>query len=328
MGRSITVVVPSSSANLGPGFDVFSVALQHPRLKIRAELNEDGRFDALGRGPYASEVDFDPRLHAGVRAARNFVELHRPGYGVSFSIDVGIPARKGLGLSGAEAAGAVFTLNELLESGISREELVPLAAEAEPGQHLDNVAASLLGGFIICLRDSVTKGVVVKRLQPPNDLAFVVIVPDVLKPSTEAARLAVPEKVERAQHVEATSRVAFASLALASGDVNLLLRAVALDPFVEPARAEAGIYGSGVTAKMLTEEKRLLLERFHVAETISGAGPSRLLWYRPSENKEPRGRRPIDKAIEAVVTNLLSVGHKVLNIFETGPSDAGCMPVG
>lgn len=320
----VRVRVPASSANLGPGYDVFSVALKTPYLLVEAEKAEAGVVEVVNVGEYAGEVTDDPEKHAGARAARKLLSERAPGLGVSLRVDVSIPPRKGLGLSGAEAAGAVYAVNQLYNLGLDSVEMVYYAASAEPGGHLDNVAASLLGGFTIALNDSFLGRTVVKAVKPPEDLEFVVVVPDILKTSTEDARRAVPESLSRHHHVEAVGRAALATLSLCVSDPGLLIESVVYDPYVEVARADAGVYGRGLDGRLLMEEKRRILQLYHVAETVSGAGPSRLLWYRPSENRGPEGERPIDRAVETVVDNLSSMGYRVHRIYYTSPSIHGC----
>ena len=326
--RRAVIRVPASSANLGPGFDVFSVALEQPSLTVEAVLRDDGVFEVVNDGPYGGEVSSLPDEHAGARAARLMLRELGLGYGLSLKVDVRIPPRKGLGLSGAEAAGAVYALNELLGLGMDRERMVMYAARAEPGEHMDNVAASLMGGFSIAMRDSLAGGVVVRRVEPPGDLGLVVIIPDIPKASTARAREALPDSLARDVHVESAARCAVAAAALALGDLDLLLRAVSYDPYAEKARADAGVYGEMLTASKLLEEKKHLLTKFHVAETISGAGPSRLLWFKLSENRQRHGERPIDKAIDTVVSGIEESGYKVLEVLETRPSSVGCARVG
>jgi hypothetical protein len=116
------------------------------------------------------------------------------------------------------------------------------------------------------------------------------------------------------------------SAAFVSCYVNAIIETLPWDPTFEPARAEAGCYGKGVNAQFLREEKKMLLKEFHVAETISGAGPSRALWYSISENRRLRRKRHeslIDSAIERVSTRLRLLGHDVQQVFVTKPSIEG-----
>ncbi|MEM3031506.1 MAG: homoserine kinase [Nitrososphaerota archaeon] len=321
---SVRVRVPASSANLGPGYDVFSVALDNPHLTVEAEKITLSEVKVTNTGEYASEVINDPEKHAGARAAKKLLSEKKPNQGIHLKIDVAIPPRKGLGLSGAEAAGAVYAVNHLLHLGLSPEELVHYAATAEPGGHLDNVAASLLGGFTISIHDSLLDRTVVKCIKPPEGLGLVVVVPDISKTSTEDARRAVPEVLGRNKHVEIVGRASLAAVGISTSDIELVLSSVLYDPYVELARADAGVYGHGVDGRALVGEKLELFRRYHVVETISGAGPSRLLWFKISENRGKEGERPVDRAVELVSDNLLSAGHRVWRIFHTGPSASGC----
>jgi len=319
-----TVVVPASSANLGPGFDVFSVALKEPTLTIYAELRDDENIRIVNQGSYASEVSTNPEQHSGAQAIKNLLEDKGIRKGFDFVVWVDIPPRKGLGISGAEAVGFIYAANHILSLNLSEIEIIKYAASAEPGMHLDNVAASALGGFVITLRDSLLNKLTARKIHPPEDLGFAVIIPDIKKTSTATARTALPVNVDVKKHIEAAARCSLIAYSLAKDDIDLLLEVVSYDPYAEPVRADTGIYGEGINRETLMQEKKILLERFHVAETISGAGPSRLLWFRKSENQKTGSERPIDEAVKLVVRNLEKHGHKAVSIIETEPSNVGC----
>ncbi|MEM0336389.1 MAG: hypothetical protein QXN23_02530 [Candidatus Caldarchaeum sp.] len=318
---------PASSANLGPGYDVFSLALEKPRLRLSivAENSDDVEVELKAIGRYCSEIPVNLAENAAAKAAEAVLRYRKICKKLSLTIDASIPPRKGLGASGAEAAAAVYGLNTLLELGLTREEMVELASTAEPGQHADNVAASLLGGFIIAHRDEF--GFSVLSLKPPENLGAVLIIPDVKKESTAAAREAVPQNVSTSVHVKIAAETALAAAAIARGDVDLFLRAVLVDPLVEPARADAGVYGRGYDARKLLREKLELYKGFGVAMVISGAGPSRLLLFNRVKNTGKVGGRPVDKAVEKVVQGLDEEGIKVLEILETFPDTKGCVKI-
>jgi len=320
----VRIVSPASSANLGPGFDVFSVALEEPCLVIEAEKKEErGVIEIINQGPYAGEVSSEPDKHSGARALSILMREKKIDAGFSFKIEVNIPPRKGLGISGAEAVGFIYAADKLLGLNLSDEEIIHYASGAEPGGHLDNVSASTLGGFVAILRDSLLGKLTFRKFTPPDDLGFVVIVPSIGKASTKEAREALPRAVDVNRYVEAAARCSLLSYALATGDVDLLLEVVSYDPYAETFRADAGVYGAGIDGKSLAEEKKTLLRQFHVAETISGAGPSRLLWFKKSENRQ-REKAPITQAVNYVVDNLEKQGHRITKIIETSPRRRGC----
>jgi len=316
---------PASSANIGPGYDIFSLALANPSLKLEVSVGEGSGIQVRNTGKYGAQLSTDSQKHAGALAASNLLKHLGLEKRVELVFEANIPPRKGLGASGAEAAAAVYGLNTLLGLKLTKAELVRFAASAEPGGHADNVAASLLGGFVILLQNDDLLDTF--RVKPHEDLGMIVVVPDVEKESTAAARKALPEVVEVKTHVGLASRTAVAAAALALSDLDLFLKAVHIDPFVEVARANAGVYGPWLTGEKLLEEKRRLYKLYHIAEVISGAGPSRLLLFKKSENKRDFGRRPVDEALQEVMESIEAGGGRVLEVFETEADAYGCTPM-
>jgi homoserine kinase len=210
--------------------------------------------------------------------------------------------------------------------GLTREEIAQLAAKAEPQSHMDNVTASALGGFNIITRMPLNEHVKITTIKPPRDLGVVVLVPDINKPSTQAGRILLPKIVPTQKYIQAIGYASGVSAAFATGDVSRILETIPWDPIVEPSRADAGFYGRGIDSTFLKEEKELLARKFHVAETISGAGPSRALWYSISEERKARRKNKtglIKPATELVTNRLKSLGHQIRDVFDTSPSWSG-----
>jgi homoserine kinase len=321
----VTAKVPASIANLGPGFDVHSIALQKPSIEVTLAKDTSGSVTIHASGQFRQEVTTNPEFHAGARALRSLHKLFGVAASYVLQIRVDIPPRKGLGLSGAEAVGAVLCANQIFKLGLDMPSVARIAATAEPSHHMDNVAASALGGFNIISGTSVEEQQIT-TYRPPIDLGVALVVPNIEKASTEATRQSLPERVSREQYVSCMGYISKISAAFVSCDVNAIIETLPWDPTFEPARAEAGCYGKGVNAQFLREEKKMLLKEFHVAETISGAGPSRALWYSISENRRLRRKRHdslIDSAVERVSTRLRLLGHDVQQVFVTKPSIEG-----
>ena len=324
--KSVMARAPASIANLGPGFDTHSIALKSPEIQIEFTLAPSGSRILQVEGAYAKEVTTDPQFHASAKALNAVFEQFRRPEGYILRIQVNIPPRKGLGLSGAEAVGAVLCADSAFGLGLSRETVARLAAKAEPQSHMDNVAASSLGGFNVITRTPLTEHVKITTISPPSDLGVVVLVPDINKPSTEAARELLPQTVSTQKYIQAIGYASRISAAFATGNVGAILETIPWDPLVEPVRADAGFYGTGIDSGFLKEEKELLIERFHVAETISGAGPSRALWYSIPEERKALGKNKIGlvkPAIDLVTDRLESHGHRVRKVFVTRPSPKG-----
>ena len=141
-GRIIArVSAPASVANFGVGFDVHSMALEQPRIRLQLERAPRNVRKIRVHGPYANDTTTDPNLNSSGQALDNFYEEFGRSHGYLLKIQVNTPPRAGLGLSGSEAVGAVLCAAVGLDLEMSREEVARFAARVEPMNHMDNVAA-------------------------------------------------------------------------------------------------------------------------------------------------------------------------------------------
>ena len=245
MQRRRLVRVPASSANLGPGFDAFAAALS---LHVELEVVETGRF--------AVETRLDIARDRRNLCVRGFARLHPPD-DFTFRIRSQVPLSGGLGSSAAAYVAGLTAAAHVLELD---EDLLAHATELEG--HPDNAAAALLGGFVI------VAGGEVARLQPPDGLEALVVVPRAAV-RTAVARRALPAKVPLADAVANVAHGAVLTLGLATGDLSLIGRGLH-DRLHQPYRAH------------LFPESMRLLERATdlgaIGATISGAGPTVLVW--------------------------------------------------
>ena len=251
--RRRLVKVPASSANLGPGYDVFGAALQ---MHLELEVEESGSFsvEADGLG-----VPLD-RSNLCVRA----FESLRPADGISFRIRSEIPLAAGLGSSAAAIVAGLLAADHLYELAHDTEDVLVKAAEIEG--HPDNVAAALYGGFVLCANEG--GAVTATRLDPPQGVEGVVVIPNEQVP-TEEARRALPEKVALE---DAVSNVAAASelvLGIQRSDLTLIGRGLS-DRLHQPYRAH--LYPRSM--EIVEEAPRMGA----IGATISGAGPAVLVW--------------------------------------------------
>ncbi|MCZ7385704.1 MAG: homoserine kinase, partial [Candidatus Methanoperedens sp.] len=184
MGKDyLRVRVPATSANLGAGFDVFGIALGNPADIIEIEKSDKTIITVTGRD--SRFVPVDPKKNtAGIVAS--LLEKQ-----VKIRIQRGIPLSSGLGSSAAPAAGVAFALNEMFSLGLSREELVRIAAQGEKAAsgaaHADNVAPAIYGGFVIVHKDRIIS------LYPEN-IGIVAVHPEIIV-STRTARAILPRKL-------------------------------------------------------------------------------------------------------------------------------------
>ncbi|MDP8950201.1 MAG: homoserine kinase [Actinomycetota bacterium] len=223
----ISVRVPATSANLGPGYDAVGLALS---LSMRIGLD---------RAPYplvevrGTGTDLIPRgpEHPAYRAASFVAELVGES-DAHFRLvqENAIPPIRGLGGSAAALVGGAVAANDLFGGQIAAPDLLNIVCELDG--HPDNAAPALLGGLVI--GTLTPEGVSAVRLEP-KDLKVVVAVPD-FAVSTTAARRALPEKVP---HRDAAFNVGRSGLllgALATGDYELL-RVAMQDRLHQPYRS-------------------------------------------------------------------------------------------
>lgn len=215
--REVTVRVPATSANLGPGFDSLGLALS---LYARVTLRE-----APGPEPGAAEAMMLAAARATFRAAG-----HSPP-DLTASWDGGIPVARGLGASAALRAGAAVAANALMGNPLDDGALLDIAAGLEG--HGDNAAPALFGGLQVVVREGRRFRTLGAPIAP--GLRVVLFIPDVEMP-TDESRKALPERLSRDDAVHNIGRAALLVAALGTGSWDAL-RAATEDRLHQPARA-------------------------------------------------------------------------------------------
>ncbi len=264
--NSVAVKAPSTIANLGPGFDVFglAVSLSYDNIKV-AKLEEGIQLEVKGK--YANMVPSEVERNCAGLAAKAFLKEFNITNGVKIELDKGVKPGLGFGSSGASAAGVVVALNELFNLNISRERLVPVAAQGEMASagsaHPDNVSAALFGGFVI-----VQYGLELKiiKLMPPENLRIALAIPllPTLERKTEKARAILPKEVTLRLLTQNLSNASSMVAGFLLGDVDLIGRGM-VDRIIEPVRAQL-IPG-------YHRIRELALNSGAAGVAISGAGP-------------------------------------------------------
>ena len=281
-GTSVTVRVPATSANLGPGFDAFGLALDL-RDEVTARVVPDG-FSVHVRGQGAGTVPTDAR-HL---VARTLVEeLAAAGFtlpGLELVCDNVIPHGRGLGSSAsAIVAGLAAARGLLLAAGAAtgseeetRQRLLTESTRREG--HPDNAAPAVFGGFTIAWTrgDDPTRPEAVRsvRLSVHPDVRAVVCVPDE-QLATSRARALLPATVP---HADA---------ALTAGRAGLLVHALTSDPSLLLDATEDRLHqAQRAPAMPRTAQLLALLRDRGLAAVVSGAGPSALVLTAPDRVAE------------------------------------------
>jgi homoserine kinase len=261
-GRSVTVKVPATTANLGPGLDTLGLALAlYDELEVAVSDTPGVRVTVVGVG--AGEVPTD-ETNLVVRAiARTFAEFDQPLPGLELVEKNSIPHGRGLGSSGAAIVSGIMAAKGLLEGivEIDSDALLSLATELEG--HPDNVAPALFGGLSIAWTSA--DGPKHKKLMVHRGVSPLVCVPESTM-STAFARSLQPASVPHEDAIFNVSRSALLVAALIQSPELLL--AATEDKLHQRYRA---------SAMRETDELIQLLRSKGLAAVVSGAGPSVLV---------------------------------------------------
>jgi homoserine kinase len=268
----VTVRVPASSANLGPGFDALGLALSlHDELT--AEVIDAGlEIRVTGEGQGSVPLDDSHLVVQSMYAAFDLMGGRPAGLRLA-CVNV-IPHGRGLGSSAAAIVGGIVLARALVDDGetlLDDAAAYQLAADLEG--HPDNVAAAMFGGLTIAWIDGAAAEV--ERLE--TDVAVTVFVPPAAV-STERARGLLPETVP---HQDA---------ALNAGRAALLIAALTGSPHRLISATEDRIHQS-YRAEAMPESYKLLrqLRVEGVPTIISGAGPTVLAFARGVADSAPQG---------------------------------------
>ena len=252
----VAVSVPGSSANLGPGFDCLAVALP---LRLRVSVvRRAGPLAVSLAGAGAADLPAD----ASNLVVRTILQ-GGDGNGLAIAIANELPLSAGCGSSAAAIVAGIAARCALAGMPPDLDAICSEAIAIEG--HPDNVAAAVYGGFTIA-----SEGPIVRRIDPPAGLAFVLAIPTE-RLSTAAARAALSSSASRADAVHNVQRVALLVSTLHTGRLDDLVPALS-DRLHQDARSHL----VPTFARLSTCAGRIGA----LGVTLSGAGPSVLIWCR------------------------------------------------
>lgn len=255
--KKVSITVPASTANLGPGFDCLGLALGL-RNTVELYATKQGlEIDVEGEGAERVATDTTNLTYRAAEAV--FARVGRRPEGLRWHAVNGIPVGSGLGSSSAAIVGGLAAANALVDGRLTREDLLRLATEIEG--HPDNVGAAIFGGLTLT---SATEGELLVKALPVPPMKVAIALPD-HRLSTAQARAALPKDVPLKDAVFNIGRALFTVQALTSGDFELLRWAMN-DRLHQPYRKRL-IPGFDA---VMTEARRAGA----VAVALSGAGPS------------------------------------------------------
>lgn len=295
VGKKVSVTVPASSANLGPGFDTLGLALSlYDRVEV--EVIASGlEVEVFGEGQGELPLDGSHLVVKAIRSGLKAADVQAPGLRVVCHNN--IPQSRGLGSSAAAAVAGVVAANGLADNALSEEQVVQLSSAFEG--HPDNAAASVLGSAVVSWTEIPVDGHTdpqYKAVAIPvhESIRATALVPD-FHASTEAVRRVLPSDVT---HVDArfnVSRVAVMTVALQQHPE--LLWEGTRDRLHQPYRADV----LPITAEWVNR-----LRNRGFAAYLSGAGPTVMVL-----STEPVDAKILDQAREE--------GLRVMELEVAGP---------
>jgi len=207
--QHVTVRVPASTSNLGPGFDCLGVS-----LRIYNDVT------------VTRSIKFRPHTVVGDAADLFFHHTRRAPFSFSVSITGNVPPSRGLGSSVTLRLGVLQALNALTGNRVEPLSIFQLCTQLEG--HPDNAAPAVFGGF------TVVRGRTVQRFDVSGLLSFVLLIPD-FEIKTSRARRILPPRIARAAAVENCANACAITAAFASGNYRNLRGAFA-DHLHQPYR--------------------------------------------------------------------------------------------
>ncbi|MDO5715426.1 MAG: homoserine kinase [Tissierellia bacterium] len=243
----ISVRVPATTANLGPGYDAMGLSFN---------LYNDFTFSKRkSKNNYQNNMIYQA-------FSKVFEEDRTPVPEIDIHVEGEIPIARGLGSSASCIIGGLMGANYFLDKRYSKDQLLAWASELEG--HPDNVAPALLGGLVISAEEE--QRIYYYQTEVSSQLSYYVIVPD-FELKTSLARSVVPKEIPLADAVYNISRSNLVSRALERGDMDLL-RGVASDRLHEPYRKPL-ISGFEIFENIASKHRGVCF--------ISGAGPTILI---------------------------------------------------
>lgn len=264
--EQITAFAPATVANVGPGYDVLGFAIHGPGDLVTARMSDTAGVTITSISGDGGKLPLEASKNTAGLAVLSLLEkLGRKGTGVELSIEKKMPLGSGLGSSAASSAAAVVAINELLNRPFTTYELLPFAVEGEKAAsgtpHADNVAASLLGGFVL-----------VRNHQPPDVLSlptpeklFCTIIHPEIEIQTKNSRLILKKDVSLSKAVTQWANVGGLVAGLFTNDYALIGRSMH-DELIEPVRS--------VLIPGFDDIKQAALDTGALGCSISGSGPS------------------------------------------------------
>lgn len=304
--KEVRVFAPATSANVACGYDILGFAVNEPGDEVTARLIDEPKVKLKKVSGDDGVLPWEPEYNAVSVPIIHFLKHINASKGVEIELEKKMPIGSGLGSSSASAVAGVVAANILFNNVLTKEELLPFTLESEKvvcgASHADNVAPSMLGGFVLIKSYNPLK--VIKIPTPPR-LYATIVHPNIII-DTEDARSVLRHNVDLKDVVYQCGNVGGLITGLFKEDYELIGESLS-DILVEPHRAKLipGFY----------QVKKVAIDSGALGSSISGSGPSIFALCEGKEKAEKVGT-----AMQEVFTKLgIKSTVYVSKINEEGP---------
>ncbi|MFC0262708.1 homoserine kinase [Fontibacter flavus] len=276
--KLVTAFAPATVANVSCGFDILGFAIDELGDEVTVKLVDTPGVKVVEIQGDGGKLPFDADKNTCSVAVQAMLNSLGVNLGIELSLFKGLPLGSGMGSSAASAAAALVAANEVLGNPFEKMDLVPFAMEAERiacgTAHADNVAPSILGGFVL-IKDYDPLDVI--KLPVPDGLYCTLLHPH-LELKTMDSRSVLRQQISLKESTVQSGNIAGFIAGLFRNDFQLISRSLK-DVIAEPTRAllipgfyelrnvvreigalGSGISGSGPTIFILSEGKEIALK--------------------------------------------------------------------
>ncbi len=264
--KEVRAFAPASVTNVGCGFDVLGFAINEPGDEVVVRLKNSKGISIKKISGDGGKLSKNIEQNTAGVAAKSFLDEIGFDKGIEIEIYKKMALGTGLGSSAASAVAVVVALNRLLNTKLSKRELLKFALEGEKltsggRYHADNVAASLYGGLVVI---KCSDDLDVINIDYPDDLTCAIIYPHIVMNTSDMRKL-LRKEITLADAVKQWSNIASLVAGFMKKDYEIISRSIN-DFIVEPVRS--------LLIPSFYEIKKAALDAGAVGSSISGSGPS------------------------------------------------------
>ena len=288
--KTIKASAPATVANVSCGFDIFGFAVEAPADEVIITLNGKTDVSITSISGDGGRLPLEASRNTASVAVMEYLKAIDSNRGADIVVNKHLPLGSGMGSSAASSVAALVAINHLYDEPLTREQLLPFAMEAERiacgAAHADNVAPSLLGGFVLIRGYEPLD---VTRVPTPPNLYCTLVHPHI-ELKTEDARKVLRGSIPMKDAITQWGNIAGLVVGLMKPDYGLIMRSLN-DVVAEPVRSLLIPGFDGI--------KECAIREGALGCGISGSGPT--IFALSTEYDIARG---VGKAIQSKFENL------------------------